>query len=536
MARTEGFWKPGTGGSFLQTIYSAGINILINGLNKYINFNSVSGVTGYGFRDNNGVMEYKNSSGSWLPIGNAIVGGGDTNVQYNDGGVLAGIGNFVFDKIAKKLSILADYAAELAPALTSPNWTLGTGWTYGTSPNVIQKTANGTLNASPTPAISIVAGHTYRVIVSATVTVSGFTYNIGGVGSRNEINSTGTFIEYITASTSGNLIFLPSDTTARFVITAVSVKEITAGTGDIYAEGNISARGLKLYDTIVSQVNKIVLGAGSNNNVGNNGKRARLIQFILAGGNCDLTGLSLGQEDGQESYIVNFSPGTTLTVKHQDTNSLDVNRFQTPTNGDMVLEYGELCYCFYSGGTLKKWQIFKLTTAARQYNTRTSTAGGPLAFEDWLLTFIQNTDDMTLGQGNATIHLDNANGRVRIGDSQAGGNNNFIDIDDDNQVIDINSQGGKTMLGDTRGAADGSHISVDIPNQLLEALLANKWGLKVDGSIGQISIGDPNGSGNNTKIVIDDLNLLIKLTNLPTSDPGVTNAIWNDSGTLKISP
>jgi hypothetical protein len=29
---------------------------------------------------------------------------------------------------------------------------------------------------------------------------------------------------------------------------------------------------------------------------------------------------------------------------------------------------------------------------------------------------------------------------------------------------------------------------------------------------------------------------LLKLVGLPTTDPGVSNAVWNDSGTLKISP
>lgn len=36
-------------------------------------------------------------------------------------------------------------------------------------------------------------------------------------------------------------------------------------------------------------------------------------------------------------------------------------------------------------------------------------------------------------------------------------------------------------------------------------------------------------------IQVDGLNGLIKLIGVPTRDPHVVGAIWNDSGTLKIS-
>ncbi len=63
MARTDSKWNQK--GSWIQTIFDGGINILINGLNKYLNFNTISGSDGYGFRDNNGVMEYKDAAGNW---------------------------------------------------------------------------------------------------------------------------------------------------------------------------------------------------------------------------------------------------------------------------------------------------------------------------------------------------------------------------------------------------------------------------------------------------------------------------------------
>ena len=60
--------------NYIQTTNPTGYDVLINGLNHYLNFNTLSGVSGYGFRDNNGTMEFKNSGGSWTAIGSG--GGG----------------------------------------------------------------------------------------------------------------------------------------------------------------------------------------------------------------------------------------------------------------------------------------------------------------------------------------------------------------------------------------------------------------------------------------------------------------------------
>ena len=76
MARTNNLWKTGPGGTYIQTIAPAGYDILINGTSKYLNFNTIVGSSGYGFRDNAGSMEFKNSGGDWAGIGSG--GGGGT--------------------------------------------------------------------------------------------------------------------------------------------------------------------------------------------------------------------------------------------------------------------------------------------------------------------------------------------------------------------------------------------------------------------------------------------------------------------------
>jgi len=53
------------------TYYSGGIRMAAG---NYFNYGTVSGVNGYGFRDNAGTLEHKNSGGSWTTFGS---GGGD---------------------------------------------------------------------------------------------------------------------------------------------------------------------------------------------------------------------------------------------------------------------------------------------------------------------------------------------------------------------------------------------------------------------------------------------------------------------------
>ncbi|MDP2852767.1 MAG: CFI-box-CTERM domain-containing protein [Smithellaceae bacterium] len=117
--------------------------------------------------------------------------------------------------------------SQMAPALTTGNWTLGTRWTFATNPNRLQKasgTSSGT--AQPNPALAITAGVTYDV--SITVTNWGgtgsprnFTYSLGGV-SGGTISANGTYTNAITATGTGNLIFTPTNNSV-FRITAVSV-------------------------------------------------------------------------------------------------------------------------------------------------------------------------------------------------------------------------------------------------------------------------------------------------------------------------
>jgi hypothetical protein len=100
---------------------------------QYINFGSTDGSSGYGFRDNAGSMQYKNSSGSWADFGTVSGGsvsltGNNKEIQFNDNGTLASALHVTWDKTANFLGLgTATASAQLhiggANAISFPAWT-----------------------------------------------------------------------------------------------------------------------------------------------------------------------------------------------------------------------------------------------------------------------------------------------------------------------------------------------------------------------------------------------------------------------------
>lgn len=77
-AREDEVWQERLS-SYIETIWSEGRDVLINGVNKYLNFGSESGSGGYGFRDLAGTIQFKNEGGAWTAIGT----GSGTVTQIN---------------------------------------------------------------------------------------------------------------------------------------------------------------------------------------------------------------------------------------------------------------------------------------------------------------------------------------------------------------------------------------------------------------------------------------------------------------------
>lgn len=67
MARVSGFWKKT--GNAIEIAISGGADLLMRGVDRYINFGDDTGSTGYGIRDNAGTLQFKNNAGAWTNFG-----------------------------------------------------------------------------------------------------------------------------------------------------------------------------------------------------------------------------------------------------------------------------------------------------------------------------------------------------------------------------------------------------------------------------------------------------------------------------------
>ena len=67
MAREIGFWKKV--GNALLPVFTGGVDILVSGTDRHVNFKDQAGSAGYGIRDSSGEMQVKNESEDWRPIG-----------------------------------------------------------------------------------------------------------------------------------------------------------------------------------------------------------------------------------------------------------------------------------------------------------------------------------------------------------------------------------------------------------------------------------------------------------------------------------
>lgn len=115
----------------------------------------------------------------------------------------------------------------------------------------------------------------------------------------------------------------------------------------------------------------------------------------------------------------------------------------------------------------------------------------------------------------------------QAGDWEALGNNSYIDVSDDDGVANLFAgSDAQAQYAGVAAVCGGGDAEVFVQSTDYTNLYGNKAITKM---------GDGDGENNGTVVEVDDDAQLIKLTNVPTSDPTVMGAIWSDSGVLKIS-
>lgn len=127
------------------------------------------------------------------------------------------------------LTITQSLGAELIPSLITANWTTGAGWESPIVGPGLIKNADGTGTQTTAAATTIVAGSTYKVVITLSAqSVGSASYTVGGVTGASSLAAAATYTDYITTSTTGKLIISPTNT-SRFTISAISIKAVTGG-------------------------------------------------------------------------------------------------------------------------------------------------------------------------------------------------------------------------------------------------------------------------------------------------------------------
>jgi hypothetical protein len=201
MGRKDILWNT-RNGTYMETVKPTGYDILINGIDKYLNFNDISGSSGYGIRDNAGTMEFKNSGGAWAGVGSGTIGGtmvaneiayglnattltSSSNFTYN-GSELAITGGSVAQVATFTSNITSALNNRTIRVATNNNQTSGGGTATGGL--FVQTTDNGITTGGPAMAT---LGMQFSVSRSTTFNNSGIAGTLRAV--QGTVSDQGTY-------------------------------------------------------------------------------------------------------------------------------------------------------------------------------------------------------------------------------------------------------------------------------------------------------------------------------------------------------
>lgn len=227
-ARTDSKWVDRFG-SYLETVWSEGRDILINGSNHYINFNAVTGSSGYGFRDSAGTVQWKNSGGSWQNIGTGGGGSGGiaTGTPWTAGDFVQVVDNGTVQSIASSSLCLAltgsadlcdgsDASGSGGAGIATSGPIADTEVIYGTGVGTVDSEAAFTYNATTdlltttnasTTLLSAVTGFFTNLFVGADTLAEYISDMAGAMWTGN-------------TETGGSITYQDADNTLDFVLDA----------------------------------------------------------------------------------------------------------------------------------------------------------------------------------------------------------------------------------------------------------------------------------------------------------------------------
>lgn len=186
MAREDKAWVH-IAGYFKTNGGSAGVDILIAGSSHYLNFGTLSGTTGYGFRDNAGTMQVKNSGGAWANFGSG--GSGITGVAVASSNGFTGTSDG--DPTTPTLTLTTSITGLLKGNGTAISAaTVGTDYVTGSSTNTFTNKTYDTAGTGNSFSINGVAA-TANTGTGAVARAAGptFTTPTLGVATATSINS-----------------------------------------------------------------------------------------------------------------------------------------------------------------------------------------------------------------------------------------------------------------------------------------------------------------------------------------------------------
>ena len=291
--------KVGIGGTSPGAELTVYGDTLLNGSGRYVNFGTATSSSGYGFRDNSGVLEFKNSGGSWASILTYMFTDGGTATyltSQTDDIAFGGTDNsspFYFDESAELLTLtnttagnsfrVNDQSSDTSPFVVDASGNVG----IGTTSPVYKLDIVGTLKASGATTISN----------SLTVNNSGYgqaTFKTSGTNDRTSLitienNNTSSTAWQIGVGGTGNGLGLTGgefylyDVSAqskptRFMIDSsgnVGIGGITSPTAKLHIDDNGTASGARflqigddVFLTDIDTANTLGLYGVSDNTVG----------------------------------------------------------------------------------------------------------------------------------------------------------------------------------------------------------------------------------------------------------------------------